>query len=436
MRPSLTVVGQKNKKKKLSHLKIQNVQNNEFHLPSGERIDTEHMLLSYFLPPAVKAFYEQLNKEVKILCGDRYKHTENSCSRWGKQNGSIVLGNQKIAIERPRVRDVQTKKEVQIPFYEKFQSNEIFDKNVFESGIKKVSQRDYKNGLPAIAESFGMSKSQVSRSWIKTTAKSLDAFMNRSFKDVDLVAVFLDGKRFKSIGCLIAMGVDSAGKKHMLGIYQCSSEHSENCKSLLDDLENRGLKGENLLFVVDGGSGLNKALREKYETDNPETCKAIKVRCYVHKWENIKSALDQHQQIEAKALYWAIRDAKDLSQGKVCAEALKSYLKRTNASALGSFVEAEEDLLNVHKLKLGTQLKKFFTTTNPIENLNSLLEEDTRRVKRWKDSTHFRRWIATMVMKNEKRMRRVKGFTGMEALKVQIQNHCTHEILDENLAVA
>lgn len=80
---------------------------------------------------------------------------------------------------------------------------------MFSSGIKKVSQRDYKNGLPEIAESFGMSKSSVSRSWIRSTAKSLDTFMKRDFSAVDLVAVFLDGKRFKDIGCLIALGVDS-----------------------------------------------------------------------------------------------------------------------------------------------------------------------------------------------------------------------------------
>ena len=88
-----------------------------------------------------------------------------------------------------------------------------------------------------------------------------------------------------------------------------------------------------------------------------------------------------------------------------------------NGSALNSFIEAEEELLNLHRLKLGTNLKKFFSTTNPIESLNYLLEEDTRRVKRWRDSTHFRRWIATMCLKNEKRMRRVRGFNGIARIK-------------------
>ena len=436
MNQVISIKGQKNKRKKLKHLRIEEALNNEFTLPSGERIDSQHLLISHLLPASVKAFLEELEREVNGICGDRYEHSEHGVSRWGKQNGSIILGNQRIAIEKPRLRDTTGKKEVEIPFYEKFQSPEVFDKTVFESGVKKVSQRDYKNGLPEIAESFGMSKSTVSRSWVRSTAKHLDEFMNRDFSDTDLVAVFMDGKRFQSIGCLIALGIDSLGKKHILGLYECSSENSESCKSLLNDLEKRGLKSENLLFIVDGGSGLAKALREKYDIENPNKRRALKLRCYVHKWENLKSDLTPDQQVEAKSLYWAIRDAKDLTQAKACGDQLKSYLKRVNGSALNSFLEAEEEFLNLHLLKLGTALKKFFSTTNPIESLNSLLEEDTRRVKRWRDSTHFRRWIATMVLKNEKRMRRVRGFNGMEALKVRLQELCNQEIIDHESEVA
>ena len=436
MKQVLSIAGQKNKRKKLKHIQIQEVQNNEFILPSGERINTEHELLSFLLPENVKAFYRELSLTVDEMCGDRYRHSEHSCTRWGKQKGSIMLGNQQIAVERPRVRDTGTGQEVEIPFYEKMQSADSFDRNVFHSAIKKVSQRDYKTGAPELAASFGMSKSTVSRSWVRTTGKKLQEFMERDFSSVDIVAVLLDGKRFQDIGCLIALGVDSAGKKHILGTYECSSENSESCKSLLEDLENRGLKKRDLLFVIDGGSGLNKALRDKYEVHRDEKRRAVVVRCHVHKWENVKAPLSSEQQLEAKPLYWAIRDARDLTQAKACSDQLKSYLKRVNGSALNSYLEAEEELLNLHRLKLGTNLKKFFSSTNPIESLNSLLEEDMRRVKRWRDSTHFRRWIATMALKNETRMRRVRGFNGMEALKVRIQELCNHENIDRDAEAA
>jgi transposase-like protein len=436
MKSNLSVIGNKYKRKKLNPIRIEEVAANEFILPDGSRINTEHELLSLLLPENVKAFYRELSLSVEALCGKRYQHSEHGLTRWGKQAGSIVLGHQRVAIERPRVRDTVTGQEVAIPFYEKMQSPESFDRAVFQSALKKCSQRDYKNGIPELAASFGMSKSTVSRSWVRTTGKKLDEFMSRDFSATPIVAVLLDGKRFQSVGCLIALGIDLQGKKHILGVYECSTENAESCKSLLEDLERRGLPERDLLFVIDGGSGLNKALRDKYEVHQKEERRAVVVRCYVHKWENLKASLSPEQQLEAKSLYWAVRDARDLSQASACSEQLKAFLRRVNGSALRSYLEAEDELLNLHRLKLAGSLKKFFSSTNPIESLNSLLEDDMRRVKRWRDSTQFRRWIATMALKNEARMRRVRGCLGMKALQVQIQNLCHPEKIDADEAVA
>jgi transposase-like protein len=122
------------------------------------------------------------------------------------------------------VRDGETGKEVRIPFYEKMRNPDSYDRAAFQSALKRCSQRDYRNGVPELAASFGMSKSSVSRSWVRTTGKKLEEFMSRDFSSVDLVAVLLDGKRFQDVGCLIAMGIDSSGKKHILGVYQCNTD--------------------------------------------------------------------------------------------------------------------------------------------------------------------------------------------------------------------
>lgn len=58
--------------------------------------------------------------------------------------------------------------------------------------------------------------------------------------------------------------MSSNGKKYVLGMYQASSENHQSCLTLLNDLENRGVPTDGLLFIVDGGSGLNKALNLKY----------------------------------------------------------------------------------------------------------------------------------------------------------------------------
>ena len=200
-------------------------------------------------------------------------------------------------------------------------------------------------------------------------------------EDLDIVAVFIDGKRLGKLGVVVALGVGTDGRKYVTGIFQSSTENSAACRGLLDDLEARGLPERDVLFVVDGGSRLNKALSEKYQINNPENRRAYRVRCFIHKCRNIEDVLDEKGKQEAAPLDWAIRDERDVTVAKSCSEALEDCLKRHNVPSLNSYVEAEDDLLAVHRLAIGGNLRKFFSSTNPIESLNYLLEEDMRRVK-------------------------------------------------------
>jgi transposase-like protein len=206
----------------------------------------------------------------------------------------------------------------------------------------------------------------------------------------------------------------------VLGIYQANSENHEACLELLNDLERRGLPTSGLLFIVDGGSGLNKALNIKYNCDDKAKRKAVRLRCHTHKWRNLEKVLgdDAHK---ASGLFWALRDAKDMAEAKVISDRLESILRDLNLSALDSYLEAKDDLLAIHELRLSRQLKKVFSTTNPIESLNSLIEEDMRRVKKWKNSEHFQRWLATYCLHSEKKMRRIRGYQTLPGLWILLR---------------
>jgi transposase-like protein len=396
----------------------------------GKPIDSQHLLISMLLPPAVKEFIRLVGDEVEYLCGKRYEHgTANQ--RWGSQTGTIVLGKQKVRVEKPRVRNQQSGRETKIPIYERFKDDRLFDEQVFAEGLKKVSQRDFQRGMPKIAASFGFTKSSVSRRWIKATEARLKELNSRDIAAMDIVAVFIDGKRFRDHGVVIALGVSSGGRKYVLGIFECNTENSAACNELLRRLEERGLPQRELLFVVDGGSGLNKSLEDRYETHKPEKRRAMRVRCYVHKWRNIEPNLPEEKQAEAASLFWAIRDAERLGIAEECSKALEGFLRHANLSALESYLEAKDDLLNLHRLRLSPRLRRFFSTTNPLESLNYLTEEDLRRVKKWQNSEHFQRWLAASVLANEKRMRRIFGNKSLPALKAALSMLCTHE--DDNL---
>lgn len=404
-------------RKKLVHAKKSDIVQDKFEGLDGP-IDTQHLLISTLLPPAVKAFIAECEKEVEALCGARYKHGK-TIHRWGSQEGSIILGNQQVALEVQRVRN-KSGQEVRLQTYEQFQDPQLFDQAVFTEGIKKVSQRDYEKGVTKIANSFGFKKSSVSRKWIKTTAKKIEDLQSRSLKEMDIRAVFIDGKRFSKYGVIVALGVAANGKKFVLGIYQADTENSKSCIELLNNLESRGLASSGLMFIVDGGSGLNKALNEKYRCNDKKNRRAVRIRCHFHKWMNLEKALGESSH-KATGLFWALRDAKDMSEAKILSDRLESVLRDLNGSALVSYLEAKEDLLVIHELKLSKQLKRFFSTTNPIESLNSLIEEDMRRVKKWKNSEHFQRWLATYCLASEKKMRKVRGYHTLPGLWVLLR---------------
>ena len=398
----------------------------------GSLMDPQKFLLWQLLPTAVKAFFKEVESEVHGLCGGRYTHG-TGVARWGSEEGSVYLGGQKVAVKRPRVRDIENKREVSLSSYDRFRDPAAFQEQVFRDGLRHVSQRDYEEGIEKIGASFGFKKSTVSRAWKNATKKQLEELMNRNLTAMKIVAVFIDGKRFRKEGVVIALGVSETGKKHVLGFYQANTESGASCLGLLGDLEKRGLPRSGLLFVVDGGSGLNKALEDKYSVHDPKKRLAIRIRCHVHKWANIEDALGKDSPVtsEASTHFWNMRKARDMVEATTHAMALEAVLKKSNLSALASFKEAKQDLLVIHELGLSAALKRSLSTTNAAESLNSMLEEDTRRVKRWRDSEHFQRWLATSALKNEKRMYKSRGSAGLPALAVTLKELCSASQLDE-----
>ena len=181
-------VVRKGKRKKIKYAKRAAVLAGDFEDELGP-ITNKHLLISMLLPSSVKAFMEELEQEVQTLSGKRYEHGK-SVQRWGSQNGSVVIGNQHVAIEKPRLRKKDGGGEVELPTYNQFQDPKQFEKSVFNEGIKRVSQRDYEKGVSQISASFGFKKSSVSRKWIKATAKKLEELQKRSL--TQLMSDFLE----------------------------------------------------------------------------------------------------------------------------------------------------------------------------------------------------------------------------------------------------
>jgi transposase-like protein len=90
-------------------------------------------------------------------------------------------------------------------------------------------------------------------------------------------------------------------------------------------------------------------------------------------------------------------------------QALASWLETTgHPDAAASLREGLEETLTVLKLELPSTLRRFFATTNCIENLIATLRHVTRNVKRWRGGDMIHRWAGLGLLRAAARFRRIK----------------------------
>src|SRR5262249_57055386 len=107
---------------------------------------------------------------------------------------------------------------------------------MLEIVIAGVSTRRYQMVRPEMAQTVGVSKSQVSRETIEAGERLLEDLAGRDFSALDLLAVWIEGVQLGSYHVVCAAGVDDQGKKHLLGLREGATENAEVANSLLHTL--------------------------------------------------------------------------------------------------------------------------------------------------------------------------------------------------------
>ena len=143
--------------------------------------------------------------------------------------------------------------EVPIPVYEALQREEPTSQRMLEILLQGVSTRRYRQVLPAMAASVGISKSSISRQTIAASEKVLKELLEKDLSGTSILIIYLDGIVFGKQHVLCAVGVDPQGYKHVLGLAAGASENAAVVKDLLEGLVKRGLDPRpRRLFVIDG----------------------------------------------------------------------------------------------------------------------------------------------------------------------------------------
>jgi transposase-like protein len=379
---------------------------------------TQLTLLSNYLELALLTFNQLIKEEVESLAGKRYRRDkphEGRYHRWGWNPGSIRLGPQRVSVNVPRVYDTVAKQHRSLDSYTTMQEIAQPNEAVLQAILRGLGTRNYDKVVETLTESFGLSKSQISETFKEESAEALRAFIERRFDDETFVSLLLDGKSQQGAQIVIALGVTREGRKIPLGFVQATTENAASCSELLRDLLRRGLTYEDgLLVVIDGAKGLHKAVEDVFGVY------AVIGRCQFHKRRNIVSYLPESEQSNWNRRVRAAMAIDTIPEARKALESCRDELRNINVSAATSLEEGIEEYLTLQRLGISAVFHQTFSTTNCIENLNSLIGRYTRHVTRWSTSDQRHRWIASALLEAEQNMRRIPNADKLPLLQAAV----------------
>jgi putative transposase len=395
------------------------VQRENFSWLFEQPLDIKVSILEQHLSICQLVINQILEEEVKYLSGERYSHQkphEGQYSRYGFNSGSVSIGGKKLKVQVPRIRNEQTGRFQSLESYGELKNLDAADDQTLQGVLHGLSTRDYQGVIDYLEEGFGLSKTSVSRKFIRASEEKLKEFEARDLSEHPLIAIFIDGKYLARQQMIIAMGITEKGEKLMLGLLQTTTENSRAISELFVQLKQRGLRyEEGLLFITDGSKGIRKAIEEQF------TNKALIQRCIWHKRENVLSYLSDTMQEEVKKAYHQALAEPTYQAAQKALLTLAARLEKINRGAAASLREGMQEILTLHKLELAEDFAVSFSTTNCIESVNAQIKKYTGRVTHWSSSDQRYRWVAAALLEIEQKMRKVDNFKHLYKLKKAIQ---------------
>jgi len=379
-------------------------------LPLLSMIGQAQFSIEDLLGKLSRQFVEQLLMMAAVsVAGPKHPGCSTGELRWhGSQGGVVNVGTSKLRVTRPRLRDRAG--EVALPGYAALARNEDLSRRIADVLTCNVSTRKYARVMYQCADEMGIARSSVSRHFIKDSAHALEKLMAREFGDTDLVAIYVDGIIVAKHHLIAAIGVDTTGVKHLLGLVSGSSENAKVVKDLLCGLVERGVD-MNLarLWVIDG----SKALRSAIEQVCGEA--AHVQRCRIHKIRNVTERLPKAKAAQTR---WVMAQALkgDAEAGIQKLKAHAKHLKAQHPDAAASLLEGLEELFTINRLGVSGELARCLATTNVIESPNSVVRRVSRKVTNYRDVKMAMRWAAAGFLEAEKAFRRLRGYQHIAAL--------------------
>lgn len=251
-----------------------------------------------------------------------------------------------------------------------------FDRWVQEAFVLGLSTRRTAQLVKELLGVAVLSASGVSR-LVKSLRSECLAYQHRPLKDryqfllLDGFCVNIRGAVRRPYTLLFALGITITGEKEILGFVAVPSEKAIHTQAFLEDLRQRGLKGQKLALIVhDGASGLAEAAAWVFPH-------VPRQHCCVHKLCNLSDRIQNHT--HRKALMQeagSIYQAQDLTTAVLRAQRFQQRWAPLEPKAVRLFMRNLD-----HTLTFYHSPQRWWPTLKSTNPLERILREVRRRVR-------------------------------------------------------
>ena len=346
-------------------------------------------LISEILRLGIQSLME-LERDEHIGVGSYERGEERQSYRNGYKSRTLYTRVGPLVLQVPQTRDGA--------FYpsilERYQRSEkALVLALAEAYLQGVSTRKMK----VVTESLmgkEFSSTSISR-FASTLDAELDCWRERSFTreypyvvvDARYESCRVDGKII-DIACLVALGIDAEGYRHVLGVDTSWSESHDSWDRFIGGLKKRGLQGVRL-FTSDDHPGIHPAIKKHYPG-------AVWQRCQRHFTVNVMDRAPKSRRDDLYARLSEAWDCRGYEQAKAVLDKLSDDYRQKYPDLADFVSEHGWQTLGVY-YACPAEHHKRLRTTNMIERVNQELKRRSRVVRIFPNPTSCLRLFTALL---------------------------------------
>lgn len=346
------------------------------------------------------------------------KASERSGKRRGYRHGhrertlTTSTGATKFQMPRARIEDSEGRRREwrseTIGRYER--RSQRVDEGILGVYLSGTNTRRIRGALAPLLKGGPLSKDAVSR-LVGRLKEDFEQWRGRDLAEDGVQYLFMDGwypkvridrKRVR-IPVLVTMGVRENGDRIVIDMRVAGDESSAAWGDVVAALVKRSI-GRPKLAVVDGGPGLDTALREQWKNIEIQ-------RCTTHKLRNLLAKAPVPMREELAEDYRRMVYAKDAVEVDKQRKKFTTKWRLKCSAVVTSLEEAGDDLFTFTKFPASQW--KALRTTNAIERINEEFRRRTKTQASLPGETSVLLLMYGLLRSGQIRLRRIVGYEDM-----------------------